>query len=192
MGMLGGMMGTGMLQRVLSDAFFRPLVEFPGLPDGPIRVGQSWTNQQEITVMMMANVVLLTTNTFVGWQVRDGHKCARIEVTGTILQAKQRSGGDTMNILRFLGDLSFDDAQVNGTIWLDPQLQFPVEVSLAQSFKIAGTLPTGMGGFGGPGGRPGGGNAPGAAGAAGTPAGERFSRPVSMSLLLKLRSATGP
>jgi hypothetical protein len=190
MGMLGGMMGTGMLQRMLSDVYFRPVVEFPGLPEGPVRIGQSWTNQQESTVMGLASIVLLTTNTFTGWQMRDGHKCARIEVTGTILQAKQRGGGDTMNILRFLGDLSFDDAVINGTIWLDPQLQFPVEVAMSQSFNIAGTLPVGMGGMGGR--RPGGNNDPAAAGAAATPAGERFSRPVSMGLLLKLRSATGP
>jgi hypothetical protein len=201
MGMLGGMMGTAMIQRVLNDSFFRPLVEFPRLPEGPLRIGQTWTNQQEATAMMVANIVVLTTNTFQGWQYRNGHKCARIEVSGTIVAAKQRTGGGGagggLDLMRMLGDLSFDDAVVTGTVWLDPQLHFPVEVSMAQNFNSSGTLQMGaMAGMGGPGGRRAGANNPAAAaaaaGAAGVPVGERFSRPVSMTLLMKLRSATGP
>lgn len=205
MGMMGGMMGAGMLQRMLSDTFFRPLVEFPGQLEGPARVGQSWTNQQELTVMMIANVTVLTTNTFVGWQMRDGHKCARIEVTGTIEQARRAAPQGGMDFMRMLGDLSIEDAQVSGTIWLDPKLEFPVEINFNQKFNVAGTLPTGMGGMGGMAGRRGGPNAAGgrpavdpatvaaAAAAAGVPVpGERFSRPVAMSLVMKLRQATGP
>jgi hypothetical protein len=198
-----GMMGTTMIQRALNDSYFRPLVEFPGAPEGPMRVGQSWTTEQDSSVMMVANITIVTTNTFRGWQYRDGHKCARIEVTGTITQAKKRSeaGGGAaaggFDLLRMLGDLSFDDAVVTGTIWLDPKLEFPVEVSMSQNFKISGTMPNWAAGMAGPGGRPNrganaGAAAAAAAAAAGAPSGERFSRPVSMSLLMKLRSATGP
>jgi len=196
-----GMMGPGMLQRMLSESYFRPLVEFPGQLEGPARIGQAWTNQQDISIMGVANVTVLTTNTFRGWQTRDGHKCARIEVTGTIQQARRAESQGGFDIMRMFGDLSLENAEVTGTIWLDPKLEFPVEISLSQKFNLAGTLPAG--GFGGGGGRRPGANAPArgadpaavaaAAAAAGVPApGERFSRPVAMSLLMKLRQATGP
>jgi hypothetical protein len=134
-GMMGGRAGAGMMQRFMGDTFFRPLVEFPGQLEGPARVGQSWTNQQDLSIMSLLNVTVVTTNTFRGWQVRDGHKCARIEITGTIEAARRppAQGGGGFDIMRMLGDMSIEDAEVTGTIWLDPKLEFPREVSTADS-----------------------------------------------------------
>lgn len=185
-GMMGGAMGAGMMQRIMGDTFFKPLVEFPGQPEGPVRVGQSWVTQQDLSVMMLMNVTVITTNTFRGWQMRDGRRSARIEVTGTIEQARrpaQQGGG--LDFLRMLGDLRIENAEVSGTIWLDPKLEFPVEVSLSQNFNIAGTIPAFMGAAGR---RPGAGGAQGAAPPAATE-GEAFSRPVAMTMLMKLRDA---
>lgn len=161
--------GFGMMQRYFSPQHFRQFVEFSGLPAKAVAIGESWPSKRDITGNMVGTLVMSTTNTFAGWQERQKRPCARIEIVGQIgLPGSPNRPADS--------DTSVTDGKVKGTMWLDPKLEFPVELSLEQTYTVVSSRQA-------RGGRGGGTNAPASARA------ETTSSPVRQTLLFRLTEA---
>lgn len=69
----------------------------PDLPGMPVKVGDTWTSEDEITVKEQTTELLLTfenLNTFVGFETIGGMNCARVEavVTGTMTGTGEQMG----------------------------------------------------------------------------------------------------
>jgi hypothetical protein len=167
--------GLGTVMRFISPAYFRQFVEFGGLPAKPVKVGESWSAQRDVAGNMIGMLVMHTTNTFVGWQERHKRSCARIAITGQITLPTQANRS-------MAGDVSVTDGQVKGTLWLDPKLEFPVELALEQNYTVTGAQPSRGPRRGRTSAPPGGGVA-----------GGKVSLPVHQTLLFKLTEAqAGP
>jgi len=131
----GNLMGGG-LQRLYGEDYLKQIVEVGALPPGPVRVGDTWTRRRELEVGLVGRVAAVTTNTFRGWQVREGRSCARIDFAGTLtLKTNIASGGLP------LSGLSLEEGRVSGKAWFEPSLGLPLAAEMEQSCRIAGTLP---------------------------------------------------
>lgn len=126
--------GLGMMQRFFSPVHFRQFVEFSGLPAKAVAVGETWSAKRDMFGSMVGMLVMDTTNTFVGWQERQKRQCARIAITGQISLPTQPNRQSP-------GDVAITDGQVKGTMWLDPKLEFPVELTLEQSYNVVSSQP---------------------------------------------------
>ena len=166
----GGGRGLGGVQRFLAPGYFRQITEFAALPAKAVRVGERWTATRELQAGLGGLALLNTTNTFVGWQERDKHKCARIDFAGT-LAARPALNRPAP------GGMTLTDGNLQGRLWLDPELGFPVEMAWEQSGSVTGPRPNR-----GP--RAPGTNAP----AAGPNAdGEKVTMPLHETFLFKLK-----
>ena len=121
--------GLGMMQRFFSPTHFRQFVEFSGLPAKPVAVGETWFARSDMFGSTVGILVMSTTNTFVGWQERQKRPCARIAITGQVA-LPGRPGRQSA------GDVEVTDGLVKGTMWLDPKLEFPVELALEQTYTV--------------------------------------------------------
>lgn len=138
----GGRAGRGMgmmtstLQRVYNVEYFKQIMDFTGLPQNPVRIGERWPMQKEITVPMVGTLVINTTNTLKGWQVRDGRNCARIEIDGTLSTKSGKVEG-----MPWGSSMQLENGKVSGTEWFSPDIGLPVESSVTQSYNISGVMP---------------------------------------------------
>ena len=122
-----------------------------GLPQPPVRAGESWSQQLEVPVpgsnQKLRSVIL---NKFAGWEQLNGRRVARLEVTGNTdgsgiqIKGPTMPGGTpapTMTIERL-------SQRLGGVIWFDPELGQPVKATydLAMTQKMSGMGPGGQGG----------------------------------------------
>jgi hypothetical protein len=161
----------GMLERVFNADYFKQMVDMGTLPGRAVRIGDTWSRQQEIDVGMVGRVAVLTTNTLRGWQQHEGKKCARIEFNGRLGMKTGKAEG----LLALMG-LDLQEGRVSGKSWFDPALGLPVETVLEQAALITGSFP-------GPGPR-------GNLGAQGTNRGpQKFTSPWRQTLSIQLSEA---
>jgi len=130
------------LQRIYNEDYFKQWVDLGALPGTSVRIGDSWTRQQEIDVGLVGRVLVTTTNTLRGWQQQNGKKCARFDISGGFRMKTDKAEG----FLALLG-LGVQDGRISGKAWFDPVLGLPIETSFEQKCTISGTLPN----FGPPG-----------------------------------------
>ena len=175
--LLGGMLGP-ILQRIYSAEYFKQILEAGGLPQGAVRIGETWSVQKEIPGQLVGTLLLSTTNKLRGWQQREGGQCARIEFAGTLATKSGQVEG-----IPFGGAMKVEGGQISGTSWFSPDLGLPVESAINQSYNVTGTLPN----WGGP--RRGGTNAPVRANNA-PPA--QFTSPVHQTISVKLTEVPAP
>lgn len=169
-GIMGAGDASGAMQMLYNGDYLKQFVDISGLPSSAQRIGDTWTTKREINAMMMGTLVVNTTNTFRGWQVHEGKKCARIEFSGNLEAKADRAEG-----MPWAGLVKIENGKVQGTSWFSPDIGMAVETSVNQSYNITGTIPQW--------GRRGGGtNAPAATNA--PP--QRFSIPNRISVNLKL------
>jgi len=71
------------LRRVYNPEYFKEILELCSLPEGPVKVGDSWAFKRETTVGS-STFSAEGTCTFKGWQDHEKHKCAVIDVDGTL------------------------------------------------------------------------------------------------------------
>jgi len=175
--LLGGMLGP-ILQRIYSAEYFKQILEAGGLPQGAVRIGETWSVQKEIPGQLVGTLLLNTTNKLRGWQQREGGQCARIEFAGTLATKSGQVEG-----IPFGGAMKVEGGQISGTSWFSPDLGLPVESAINQSYNVTGTLPK----WGGP--RRGGTNAPVRANNA-PPA--QFTSPVHQTISVELTAVPAP
>jgi hypothetical protein len=108
------------------------ILDLSGLPDKPVRVGDSWPVQREAgpSAGPGGALVLNATYTLKGWQEHEQKRCARIDIIGTLApktgNAPARQGTPS----------PLEKSKVTGHCWLDPVLEFPIETALDQSYTV--------------------------------------------------------
>lgn len=134
--------GRGALAGVLSEGYFKQLADFARvLPQRSVRPGESWTNQQDISLGPLGRVLLDMAYTFQGWETRDGQACAAVNVTGTARSAPADEGAPSP-----FGRMSVEGGRIRGTYWFNPEAGRMVETSLQQELtmgiELTGLPPT--------------------------------------------------
>lgn len=99
-----------------------------GLPDKAVKPGDSWpfTRNQSFGP---GTITMDATNTFKGWEQRDGRKVALIETAG-VLVAKPPAGNSPVTVT------VEDGATTSGKVWFDPALGCVVESTATLEFSI--------------------------------------------------------
>jgi hypothetical protein len=90
-----------------------------GLPDKPVKVGDTWPVKTELNMGPMGVMVLNSTFTFKRWEQHDDRKCAVFESTGDVAA---KSSGDSQP-----GSMNIENGKTFGKIWFDPALGMVVE-----------------------------------------------------------------
>ncbi len=132
-----GWMG-GVLQRIYNADYFKQMVDLRGLPPTPVRIGDTWRWERDIDVGLVGRILVVATNTFRGWQEKNGRKCARIDSQGVLGMKTGKAEG----LLGFMG-LKVENGRLAGKTWFDPAAGLPVETVMEQSCVIAGSAPAG-------------------------------------------------
>lgn len=134
------------LRDIFDNDYLKLLVELDGLPPGPVRVGDTWPWQRQLSAKPVGRLFVDATNSFRGWQARGQTNCARLEATGTI-SGRPRA----LNVLRVLTGAAplpptnapagpaVANAKFTGLIWFNPDLGLPIDRQLHHSFSFPGT-----------------------------------------------------
>jgi hypothetical protein len=118
--------GAAAMKGMFSEDSFKQMASIQGLPDHPVKIGDTWPSKTEVSTPAMGTMVTETTYTFTGWEQRDDHKCAVLAFTGNIYT---KPGDDAATV-------SMDDGKTSGEILFDPALGTPVATSTIQSFTM--------------------------------------------------------
>ena len=121
--------GADALKGMFSEDSIKEMASFQGLPDHPVKVGDTWPFKHEIPLPALGTMVLDMTYTFTGWEQRDNHKCAVLSFNGNIYT---KSGNDGTPA----GMVSMDDGKTSGEVLFDVAMGMPVETSAIQSFTM--------------------------------------------------------
>ena len=126
----------GMLRRIFSPQNVRQMVELSGLPDKPVKIGDSWPAKRELAGNQTSIPVELNC-TFKGWQQHENRKCALVEFSGAI------TGGDTSDKDRRrsgnksdAGNGKVESGKMEGRMWFDPQLGMITETVVDSNLTV--------------------------------------------------------
>ena len=108
-----------------------------GLPDKPVKPGDTWATSRNQQYGPGA-VSVEATNTFKGWEQRDGRKVALIESAG-IISAKPGPAAGLVTVT------VEDGAKTTGKAWFDPALGMIVEATANSEFNVKLTMGNGQG-----------------------------------------------
>jgi hypothetical protein len=132
----GNPQSRAMMQNMFSEDYFQQMVDFArGLPRQPVKPGDSWPWQTDLTVPVLGVMKMDLNYTFTGWEQREKRKCAAIDFTGTMASKAGASAvpmGMTMKV---------ESGKISGKTWFDPELGTPVETSFNQDLVIHMTVP---------------------------------------------------
>jgi Family of unknown function (DUF6263) len=116
------------LKGFLTEDSLKQMASVEGLPDHPVKVGDSWPFKLDMPQAMVGNLAVDMNITFSGWEQKDDHKCAALMISGTISMKPPDSGGEPV--------MSLDGGNVNGELWFDPDLGMPIESSATENFTL--------------------------------------------------------
>ena len=120
--------GTAASRRFFSPDFFKPILDLTGMPDRPVRVGDSWSVQREAGSGPSGPLLANATYTFKGWQEHEQRKCVRIDITGTLVPKMGNASAPIGN------------SKVTGQCWFDPALGFSIETVFDQMYTITNVV----------------------------------------------------
>ncbi|MBI3878325.1 MAG: hypothetical protein HY300_20575, partial [Verrucomicrobia bacterium] len=123
------------------ENFKRMVVTAAGLPDKPVKVGESWPVNTTVPGTMFGTLVLDMNYKFNGLQDHAGRKCAALEYTGTVTNVLAKPA--TAAPQNAAAAPTMEDGKTSGQAWFDPALGMMIESSGEQSFTIKRTVQTG-------------------------------------------------
>ena len=106
-----------------------------GLPEKPLKPKDSWTTTRNQSIGITA-LIADTTNTFTGWEQRDGRKVALIESSGG-LASKAPAGAPAATTVE-------DGSTLSGKAWFDPALGVIVEYTATSEVSVKTTTAKGQ------------------------------------------------
>jgi hypothetical protein len=127
------------IRNLFSTDFFKQLVEFNYLPTKAVRVGDSWKTQREFTFnTTVGRLMVEATTEFAGWQKQLQQdmmtNCARLQMIAELTPKPRTPNPGTNQPPNAPPPGSpFEEGVLNGIIWLNPELQFPVARQIDQS-----------------------------------------------------------
>ncbi len=112
-------MEQGMIKGMFSEDNFKEMYSAAqGLPDKPVKIGETWPLKLEVALGPLGSVVMNSDYTFKNWEQHNDHKCALLQFTGTLSAADTGSAENAMAI---------DGGKTSGKLWFDPALGMVVD-----------------------------------------------------------------
>jgi hypothetical protein len=99
-----------------------------GLPDKPVKIGDTWPNHLEIAAGPMGTMTMNMKYKFAGWEQHDGHNCALLTFTGDVT-SKPGTNNPAMS-------MTIQNGTLSGQSWFDPALGMPVDNTADQSMSV--------------------------------------------------------
>jgi Family of unknown function (DUF6263) len=121
--------GADAVKGMFSEDTFKQMASLQGLPDHPVKVGDTWPFKTEVSLPSLGTMVMDTTYTFTGWEQRGDHKCAILSFNGNIYTKPAEDGATPSTA-------SIDDGKTSGQVLFDPALGMPVETSTVQNLTM--------------------------------------------------------
>jgi len=126
--------GQAALRRLLTPQYLRHLIDVTVLPVDPVRVNDSWPGQLAFNLGSLGGSVDAdVTYRFRGWQQRGEHKCALVELEGTI---KPRGTNTSRGGIAS----SVESGTIKGKTWFNPEIGLVVESTMEESALSKGTI----------------------------------------------------
>ena len=119
---LTGLLNEDNLKRVVTLAI--------GLPDKPVKVGETWPAQRDVPMGLMGTLVMDSKYTFKGWEEHDKRRCALLEFTGTVASkpgAAPTAGPASMIV---------DNGKTAGKAWFDPAAGMIIDSQMEQEMTM--------------------------------------------------------
>jgi len=125
---MGGNTPQGaMVKSMLNEQTLKQYADFGrGLPDHPVRTGDTWPMNVEIPMGQIGTLVINLTYTFTGWDDHDGRKCAKLDYSGTV---KSKPGAAPATF-------ALDSGKMTGTTWFDSDAGVVVENTSTQNMNM--------------------------------------------------------
>jgi len=124
----------GMIQGMLTDDYFKQMVDYSKyLPSKPVKPGDTWKVQPEVTLGPLGTMIMDLNYTFKAWELHQKHKCALLEFSGTV-KTKGKASAKGMN-------LSIENGKSSGTNWFDPELGMMVDTAINQNMTLQMPVP---------------------------------------------------
>ena len=128
--------GRAVMQSMFNEEYFKQMVDFGrGLPRKPVKVGESWPLQMDLTVPVLGAMKLDLNYTLKGWAQREKRRCAAIDFAGSMI-AKGGTNPSAMGMT-----MSIESGKLSGTTWFDPELGHPVETMINQDMVLHMSVP---------------------------------------------------
>ncbi len=108
-----------------------------GLPDKPVKSGETWPLQTLMPVPPLGALQMDATYTFKGMEDHAGRKCALLDQSGTITNRPPAGPANTA------AALTIEGGKISGQTWFDPNLGLPAESIADLSLTAKRTLPQG-------------------------------------------------
>ncbi len=117
------------LGNLLTDENLKRLVTLAsGLPDKPVKVGETWSAQRETTLGQMGALLEDSKYALKGWEEHDKRRCALLEFTGTIAS---KSGGPTGPAA-----ITIENGKTSGKAWFDPVVGMVIDSQMEQEMTM--------------------------------------------------------
>lgn len=128
--------GRAVMQSMFNEDYFKQMVDFGrGLPTQPVKAGDSWPLQTEVTVPALGAMKLDINYTLKGWEQRDKRKCAAIDFVGSMTsQGVTNTGPMGMS-------MKIEEGKLSGKTWFDPELGHPIETQISQDLLMQMSVP---------------------------------------------------
>ena len=111
----GGQAQAAMLNGMFNEDTLKHYADLShGLPDHPVKVGDSWPFKIEMPMGAIGNLTMNLNYTYKGMEPHDDRNCARLEYTGDI-SSKPGTNASPMAI-------QIEKGKIAGTMWFDPDL----------------------------------------------------------------------
>ena len=122
--------GAAMLRGMYNEEVFKQMIEMSGAPPKAVRVGETWSDSRDVAAPTVGRLLVITTNTFRGWQDHDGRKCARVDFTGLM------TSSEGTNESAIPMQMTLKDGSISGKYWFAPELGVAVDTSIDQNYIV--------------------------------------------------------
>ena len=113
-------------EKSLKDMF----KNFEPVADKPVKVGETWNTQQELTLPALGKTVINIYYTFKEWDKQTGQRLAFVQFSGNMdVQSKKGADLGPMNI-------SLENAFFTGKSWYNPDIGIGVETQIDQDITM--------------------------------------------------------
>jgi uncharacterized protein DUF6263 len=120
----------GMIQAMLTEEYFKQMVDHSKyLPPKPVKPGDTWRTQPELTLGPLGSLIMDLNYTFKTWEMHEKRKCALLEFSGTIKSKEKQTSAKGMNI-------TIENGKCSGKNWFDPELGTIVDSAINQNMTL--------------------------------------------------------
>lgn len=118
----------GMIKGMFSEDHFKEMYSAAqGLPDKPVKIGDTWPLKVEMALGPLGTVVLNSQYTFKGWERHNDHKSVLLEFTGVLTTGSDSGAG---------GGMTIENGKTSGKMWFDPALGMVIDTTAKQGMII--------------------------------------------------------